>query len=53
MNCSALSETLVVSAQGPLDNRAEAISYYYDRLATNAAVTAAAKHNKLFHSNIP
>ena len=32
----ALSETLVVSAQGPLDNRAEAISYYYDRLATNA-----------------
>ncbi|MDZ4404480.1 DUF1800 family protein [Prosthecobacter sp.] len=32
----ALSEILVVSAQGPLDNRAEAISYYYDRLATNA-----------------
>ena len=32
----ALSEILVVSAQGPLDNRAEAISYYYDRLATDA-----------------
>ncbi|MFO1483819.1 MAG: DUF1800 family protein [Verrucomicrobiaceae bacterium] len=32
----ALSETLVVSAQGPLDNRADALSYYYDRLAANA-----------------
>lgn len=32
----ALSETLVVSAQGPLDNRAEALSYYYDILADGA-----------------
>ena len=32
----ALSEILVVSAQGPLDNRAEAISYFYDRLASDA-----------------
>lgn len=32
----ALSQTLVVSAQGPLDNRAEALSYFYDRLAANA-----------------
>ncbi len=32
----ALSEIHVVSAQGPLDNRAEALSYFYDQLAINA-----------------
>jgi len=32
----ALSEILVVSAQGPLDNRAEALSYFYDKLAQDA-----------------
>ena len=32
----ALSEILVVSAQGPLDNRAEALAYYYDILGANA-----------------
>ncbi len=32
----ALSEILVVSAQGPLDNRAEAISFFYDQLAEMA-----------------
>lgn len=32
----ALSEILVVSAQGPLDNRGDALSYFYDRLVTNA-----------------
>lgn len=32
----ALSEILVVSAQGPLDNRAEALAYYYDLLKTYA-----------------
>jgi uncharacterized protein (DUF1800 family) len=32
----ALSEILVVSAQGPLDNRAQALAYYYDLLKTHA-----------------
>jgi uncharacterized protein (DUF1800 family) len=32
----ALSEIHVVSAQGPLDNRAEALSFFYDKLAENA-----------------
>src|SRR6185436_18205232 len=32
----ALSEIHVVSAQGPLDNNARALSYFYDRLGTNA-----------------
>jgi uncharacterized protein (DUF1800 family) len=32
----ALSQIHVVSAQGPLDNRADALSHFYDRLATNA-----------------
>jgi len=32
----ALSEILVVSAQGPLDNRAEALSFFYDKLAEDA-----------------
>ncbi len=32
----ALSEIHVVSAQGPLDNRAEALSFFYDELAENA-----------------
>ncbi|MBL9114286.1 MAG: DUF1800 family protein [Verrucomicrobiaceae bacterium] len=32
----ALSEIVVVSAQGPLDNRAEALSYYYDKLNADA-----------------
>ena len=32
----ALSQIHVVSAQGPLDNRAEALSYFYDKLAVNA-----------------
>lgn len=32
----ALSEIHVVSAQGPLDNRANALSYFYDKLASNA-----------------
>jgi len=32
----ALSEIHVVSAQGPLDNNARSLSYFYDRLATNA-----------------
>ena len=32
----ALSEIHVVSAQGPLNNRAEALSYFYDKLAENA-----------------
>lgn len=32
----ALSQILVVSASGPLDNRADALSYFYDKLATNA-----------------
>jgi uncharacterized protein (DUF1800 family) len=32
----ALSQIHVVSAQGPLDNRADALSYFYDKLAANA-----------------
>ncbi len=32
----ALSQIHVVSAQGPLDNRADALSYFYDNLADNA-----------------
>ena len=32
----ALSEIHVVSAQGPLDNRAETLSYFYDKLGENA-----------------
>jgi len=32
----ALSEIHVVSGQGPLDNRAEALSYFYDKLGENA-----------------
>lgn len=32
----ALSQIHVVSAQGPLDNRAEALSYFYDKLGENA-----------------
>jgi len=32
----ALSEIHVVSATGPLDNRGEALSYFYDKLAANA-----------------
>jgi hypothetical protein len=32
----ALSEIHVVSAQGPLDNNARALSYFYDTLAVNA-----------------
>jgi len=32
----ALSQILVVSSAGPLDNRGEALAYYYDRLAQNA-----------------
>ncbi len=32
----ALSQIHVVSAQGPLDNRAEALAYYYDHLVNHA-----------------
>jgi uncharacterized protein (DUF1800 family) len=32
----ALSQIHVVSAVGPLDNRADALSYFYDKLAANA-----------------
>jgi len=32
----ALSQILVVSATGPLDNRADALSYFYDKLASDA-----------------
>jgi len=32
----SLSEILVVSGQGPLDNRADALSYFYDKIAENA-----------------
>ena len=32
----ALSEILVVSADGPLDNQAQAVSYFYDKLAQHA-----------------
>lgn len=32
----ALSQIVVVSATGPLDNRGEALSYYYDLLANDA-----------------
>jgi len=32
----ALSEILVVSAQGPLDNRGEAIAFFYDNLLNDA-----------------
>ncbi len=32
----ALSQILVVSATGPLDNRADALSYYYDKLNADA-----------------
>ncbi|MBW8882211.1 MAG: DUF1800 family protein, partial [Asticcacaulis sp.] len=32
----ALSQILVVSATGPLDNRADALSYFYDKLAADA-----------------
>ena len=32
----ALSEILVVSAQGPLDNRSEALAYYFDLLKSHA-----------------
>jgi uncharacterized protein (DUF1800 family) len=32
----ALSQIHVVSAQGPLDNRGEALSYFYDKLVDNA-----------------
>lgn len=32
----ALSEILVVSAQGPLDNRSDALAYYFDLLKTHA-----------------
>lgn len=32
----ALSQIHVVSAQGPLNNRAQALSYFYDQLAENA-----------------
>ena len=32
----ALSQIHVVSATGPLDNRGEALSYFYDKLAANA-----------------
>lgn len=32
----ALSEIMVVSAQGPLDNRAEALAYFYDILLNHA-----------------
>lgn len=32
----ALSEILVVSAQGPLDNRAEALAFFYDTLVNHA-----------------
>lgn len=32
----ALSEIHVVSAVGPLDNRANALSYFYDKLASNS-----------------
>jgi uncharacterized protein (DUF1800 family) len=32
----ALSQIVVISAQGPLDNRAEALAYYYDKLNADA-----------------
>ena len=32
----ALSQVHVISAQGPLDNRGEAIAYFYDKLAAGA-----------------
>ncbi len=41
----ALSEIHVVSGQGPLDNRADALSYFYDKLLEGASSTGGAFGN--------